>query len=387
MTAIRTAIVGLGNCASALIQGIHYYREHGHGRAQGLMHWNLGGYLPTDVEIVAAFDVDDRKVGREVGEALFQPPNCTKIFHSQVPKSGVIVQMGRLLDGIPDHMAGLDPDFCFVPSDQPEATSEQIIATLQGSGAEILVNFLPVGAQEATEFYVDCALAAGVAVVNCIPVFIASNPDWVQRFVDRNLPLIGDDVKSQIGATIVHRALTDLFRQRGVELEQTYQLNTGGNTDFLNMLDRTRLSSKKVSKTEAVQAVAAKRLEDRNIHIGPSDYVPWQKDNKIGFIRMEGKIFGDVPINLELRLSVEDSPNSAGIVIDAVRCAKLALDRGEGGVLYPVSAYFMKHPAVQFNDSDAYEMTECFIEGIWQHDPETMPHFVQRTVEEPVTAK
>jgi myo-inositol-1-phosphate synthase len=363
MTAIRTAIVGLGNCASALIQGIHYYREHGDGRTHGLMHWDLGGYLPTDVEIVAAFDIDDRKVGRDVGEALFQPPNCTKIFHRDVPNTGVIVQMGRLLDGIPGHMQGLDPDFCFVPSEETEATREQVIATLRQSGAEILVNFLPVGAQQATEFYVDCALAAGLAVVNCIPVFIASNPGWVRRFIAKGLPLIGDDVKSQVGATIVHRVLTDLFRQRGVELDQTYQLNTGGNTDFLNMLDRTRLSSKKVSKTEAVQAVAAKRLEDRNIHIGPSDYVPWQQDNKIGFIRMEGKIFGDVPINLELRLSVEDSPNSAGVVIDMIRCARLALDRGQAGVLQGPSAFFCKHPPDQFTDDEAYRLVAKFIIG------------------------
>ena len=363
MTAIRTAIVGLGNCASALIQGIYYYRAHGNRTTHGLMHWDLGGYLPTDVEIVAAFDIDSRKVGRDVGEAIFQPPNCTKKFHPEVPETGAIVQMGKLLDGIPDHMEGLDPDFCFVPSDEPEATREQVIATLQESGAEILVNFLPVGAEDATEFYMDCALAADVAVVNCIPVFIASNPDWVERFAAKGLPLVGDDVKSQVGATIVHRVLTDLFRQRGVELDQTYQLNTGGNTDFLNMLDRSRLSSKKVSKTEAVQAVAAKRLEDRNIHIGPSDYVPWQQDNKIGFIRMEGKIFGDVPINLELRLSVEDSPNSAGVVIDMIRCVKLALDRGQAGVLQGPSAYFCKHPPEQFTDDEASQLVAKFISG------------------------
>ncbi len=363
MTAIRTAIVGLGNCASALIQGIHYYRENGDGSAQGLMHWDLGGYLPTDVEIVAAFDIDRRKVGKDVGEAIFQPPNCTKIFHREVPITGTIVQMGKLLDGIPAHMDGLDPNFCFVPSDELETTPEQVVATLRQSGAEILVNFLPVGAQEATEFYVDCALAAGVAVVNCIPVFIASNPDWAQRFSAKGLPLIGDDVKSQVGATIVHRVLTDLFRQRGVELDQTYQLNTGGNTDFLNMLDRTRLSSKKVSKTEAVQAVAATRLGDRNIHIGPSDYVPWQQDNKIGFIRMEGRIFGDVPIDLELRLSVEDSPNSAGVVIDMIRCARLALDRGQAGVLQGPSAFFCKHPPDQFTDDEAFHLVARFISG------------------------
>jgi myo-inositol-1-phosphate synthase len=377
MTAIRTAIVGLGNCASALIQGIYYYREHSDSHTHGLMHWDLGGYLPTDVEIVAAFDIDRRKVGRDVGEAIFQPPNCTKIFHREVPETGTIVQMGKLLDGIPGHMDGLDPDFCFVPSDEPEATREQVIASLRRSGAEILVNFLPVGAQDATEFYVDCALAAEVAVVNCIPVFIASNPDWAQRFSAKGLPLIGDDVKSQVGATIVHRVLTDLFRQRGVELDQTYQLNTGGNTDFLNMLDRTRLSSKKVSKTEAVQAVAAKRLEDRNIHIGPSDYVPWQQDNKIGFIRMEGRIFGGVPINLELRLSVEDSPNSAGVVIDMIRCARLALDRGQAGVLQGPSAYFCKHPPDQFTDDQAFHLVAKFISGPPKKVAKTRPLFAE----------
>lgn len=363
MTAIKVAIVGLGNCASALIQGIYYYREHGGRRSQGLMHWDLGGYLPSDVEIAAAFDIDSRKVGKDVGEAIFQPPNCTKIFHATVPKIGTVVQMGRLLDGIPDHMGGLDPNFCFIPSEEPEATREEVIDILRRSGTEILVNFLPVGAQEASEFYIDCALAAEVAVVNCIPVFIASSPDWAGRFSAKGLPLIGDDVKSQLGATIVHRALTDLFRQRGVELDQTYQLNTGGNTDFLNMLDRTRLSSKKVSKTEAVQAVAAKRLEDRDIHIGPSDYVPWQQDNKIGFIRMEGKIFGDVPIDLELRLSVEDSPNSAGVVIDMIRCARLALDRGQAGVLQGPSAFFCKHPPDQFTDDEAFHLVGKFISG------------------------
>jgi len=363
MTAIKIAIAGLGNCASALIQGIYYYQEQDGRQALGLMHWNLGGYLPTDVEITAAFDIDRRKVGKDVGEAIFQLPNCTKIFHRPVPKTGVIVQMGRMLDGIPAHMEGLDPDFCFVPGDEPEATREEVIDTLLRSGAEILVNFLPVGAQEATEFYIDCALAAEVAVVNCIPVFIASSSEWAERFSARGLPLIGDDVKSQLGATIVHRSLTDLFRQRGVELDQTYQLNTGGNTDFLNMLDRTRLSSKKVSKTEAVQAVAARRLADRDIHIGPSDYVPWQQDNKIGFIRMEGKIFGNVPVNLELRLSVEDSPNSAGVVIDMIRCARLALDRGQAGVLQGPSAFFCKHPPDQFTDDEAFQLVANFISG------------------------
>jgi myo-inositol-1-phosphate synthase len=246
-------------------------------------------------------------------------------------------------------------------SEEPEPTAAQIIQVLKESGAQILTNYLPVGSEDATRFYANCALEAGVAFVNNIPVFIASDAAWAKRFADKNIPIIGDDIKSQMGATITHRILTDLFKKRGVKLERTYQLNTGGNTDFLNMLEQKRLATKKKSKTEAVQAVAAKRLEDENIHIGPSDYVPWQKDNKVCFIRMEGKLFGDVPMNLEMRLSVEDSPNSAGVAIDAIRCAKLALDRGQGGVLEAPSAYFCKHPARQFTDDEAYTMVEDFI--------------------------
>jgi myo-inositol-1-phosphate synthase len=246
-------------------------------------------------------------------------------------------------------------------SNQPQPTAPEIIKVLKESGAQILTNYLPVGSEDATRFYADCALEAGVAFVNNIPVFIASDAAWARRFADKNLPIIGDDIKSQMGATITHRILTDLFKKRGVKLERTYQLNTGGNTDFLNMLEQKRLATKKKSKTEAVQAMAARRLEDQNIHIGPSDYVPWQKDNKVCFIRMEGKLFGDVPINLEMRLSVEDSPNSAGVAIDAIRCAKLALDRGQGGVLEAPSAYFCKHPARQFTDDEAFSMVEDFI--------------------------
>lgn len=363
MKKIKIAIVGLGNCASALIQGLHYYRKHPGKDSNGLMHWDMGGYCPSDIVVAAAFDIDRRKVGIDVGTAIFQAPNCTTAFYPEVPSMGVTVQMGAILDGIPAHMNDLDPLYCFAPSKQPDASGESIIGALKKSGSEILINFLPVGAQKATEFYMNCALEAGVAVVNCIPVFIASNLSWADRFKDKGLPLIGDDVKSQMGATIVHRVLTDLFRQRGVELERTYQLNTGGNTDFLNMLDRSRLSSKKESKTEAVQAVAAKRLAERNIHIGPSDYVPWQQDNKIGFIRMEGKIFGEVPIDLELRLSVEDSPNSAGVVIDMIRCARIALDRGHAGVLNAPSAFFCKHPPEQFTDDEAFRLVSRFISG------------------------
>jgi myo-inositol-1-phosphate synthase len=311
--------------------------------------------------VVAAFDIDRRKVGKDLNEAIFAPPNCTKVFCSDLCDSGVIVQMGRILDGLSEHMRGYEDKYTFVPADAPEAEKDGVVRTLKETGCEILLNYMPVGSEEATRFYAECALEAGIGFVNNIPVFIASDPKWAQRFKEKNLPLIGDDIKSQLGATITHRALTDLFRKRGVKLERTYQLNTGGNTDFLNMLNRHRLASKKKSKTEAVQAVTAHRLDPENIHIGPSDYVPWQKDNKVCFIRMEGKLFGDVAIDLELRLSVEDSPNSAGVAIDSIRCAKLALERGEGGVLEAPSAYFCKHPPRQFADDEAFRMTENFI--------------------------
>jgi myo-inositol-1-phosphate synthase len=271
------------------------------------------------------------------------------------------VEMGALLDGVAAHMNGADEKYTFVVSDRPEQSKADIVNSLKRSGTEVLVNYLPVGSQEAVEFYAECALDAGVAFVNCIPVFIASQPLWAEKFERHGIPIIGDDIKSQFGATISHRTLVDLCKKRGVKVERTYQLNTGGNTDFRNMLDRTRLDSKKESKTEAVQGVIAKRLEDEDIHVGPSDYVPWQKDNKVAFIRIEGKLFGDVPMNLEMRLSVEDSPNSAGVVIDAIRCCKVGLDRGIGGVLIAPSAYFMKHPPEQFTDDEAYQMTEAFI--------------------------
>jgi len=362
MSNIKVAIIGIGNCASSLIQGINYYRSKVPDDAIGLMHWEIGGYQPFDIEVVAAFDVDKRKIGIDVNEAIFSKPNCTTIFCEDIPQSGVKVRMGKILDGFSEHMKDYPDQNTFVLADEPEPTEEEIVKVLQDSGAEILLNYLPVGSEEATRFYVDCALEAGIAFVNNIPVFIASDPVWAQRFEEKNLPLIGDDIKSQLGATIVHRTLTDLFNKRGVKLERTYQLNTGGNTDFLNMLDRARLASKKKSKTEAVQSVAAKRLHDENIHIGPSDYVAWQKDNKVCFLRMEGKLFGNVPMNLEMRLSVEDSPNSAGVVIDSIRCAKLALDRKQGGILTAPSAYFYKHPPKQFTDDEAYTMTEMFIQ-------------------------
>jgi len=358
---IKVAITGIGNCASSLIQGIHYYRDKNPENAIGLMHWEIGGFSPGDIEIVAAFDIDKRKVGQDVHTAIFAKPNCTTVFCANIPSSGVTVHMGKILDGIADHMAGFDEDSTFVAADAPEPDADEVVTAITESGAEVLVNYLPVGSEQAVRFYASCALKAGVAYINNMPVFIASNPEWAQKFTDRNIPIIGDDIKSQLGATITHRMLTDLFRKRGVKLERTYQLNTGGNTDFLNMLSRKRLASKKISKTEAVQSVAGTRLQDKNIHIGPSDYVPWQKDNKVCFLRMEGKLFGDVPMHIEMRLSVEDSPNSAGVAIDAIRCAKLALDRGIGGILEAPSAYFCKHPPRQFTDDEAFQNLERFI--------------------------
>jgi len=360
---IKIAIVGIGNCASSLLQGIHYYRDKVPEEAIGLMHWDIGGYKPFDIEVVAAFDVDKRKIGLDVNEAIFSKPNCTTVFCGDMPQSGVKVHMGKILDGFSEHMKDYADQYTFVIADEPEPTEEEIVKVLKNSGTEVLMNYLPVGSEQATQFYADCALEAGVAFVNNIPVFIASDPVWAKRFEDKNLPIIGDDIKAQLGATITHRTLTDLFNKRGVKLERTYQLNTGGNTDFLNMLNRARLASKKESKTEAVQSVAAQRLENENIHIGPSDYVTWQKDNKVCFIRMEGKLFGDVPMNLEMRLSVEDSPNSAGVAIDSIRCAKLAMDRKQGGILTAPAAYFCKHPPKQFTDDEAYTMTEAFIQG------------------------
>lgn len=362
MTKIKIAIAGIGNCASSLIQGIEYYKAENK-EAIGLMHWDLGGYKPKDIKVVAAFDIDARKVGRDVAEAIFAPPNCTAIFYPDVPATGVKVKMGRVLDGVSEHMKTYEEKYTFIVSREPEATKADIVNELKNSGAEMLLNYLPVGSEDAVRFYAECALEAGVALINNMPVFIASDPEWAKRFEEKNIPIVGDDIKAQLGATITHRILADLFEKRGVRLDRTYQLNTGGNTDFLNMLDRSRLASKRESKTEAVQSVLSHKLEDENIHIGPSDYVAWQKDNKVCFLRMEGRLFGDVPMNLELRLSVEDSPNSAGVVIDAIRCCKLALDRGIGGVLYSPASYFMKHPAIQYPDDEAYRRTEEFIAG------------------------
>ena len=358
MKPIKVAVIGVGNCASSLVQGVDYYKSNN--SSSGLIHDKIGGYGAGDVEFVMGVDVDARKVGKDIAEAIFAAPNCTAVFQEKVNPTGAKVMMGRILDGVADHMTD-HGDLGFIVSTETEATQASIVAELKRTGAEVLLNFLPVGSEEATEFYMECALEAGVAVVNCMPVFIASRPHWEKRFAEKRIPIVGDDVKAQLGATIVHRVLSSLFGARGVNVERTYQLNTGGNTDFMNMLDRQRLGSKKTSKTEAVQAMLAQRLADENIHVGPSDYVPWQKDNKLCFLRMEGQLWGNVPMNLELRLSVEDSPNSAAVVMDAIRCCKIALDRGDGGALIGPSAYFCKHPPQQFNDDTAAQMVDEYI--------------------------
>jgi myo-inositol-1-phosphate synthase len=357
---IKVAIAGVGNCASSLVQGVEYYRDRPGVALDGIMRHSIGGYRCSDVEFVAAFDVDRRKVGRPLEEAIFAKPNCTRIFQSALPVSNVIVQAGPVLDGVAPHMADYPDDSAFRVVDL-EPTD--VAAALRSSGAEVLVCYMPVGSERAVKHYAQACLEAGVAMVNCVPVFLASDEVWAAKFRDAGLPLIGDDIKSQVGATIVHRALARLFADRGVGLDRTYQLNTGGNTDFLNMLERNRLKSKKISKTESVQSQLDERLDARDIHIGPSDYVPWQHDNKVCFIRMEGHGFGNAPIELELRLSVQDSPNSAGVVIDAIRCVKLALERGEAGPLEAPSAYYMKSPPRQLRDSVAYDACNAFIEG------------------------
>jgi myo-inositol-1-phosphate synthase len=358
---IRVAIVGVGNCATSLIQGIDYYREYKDRDAHlGLMHYDLGGYLPEDIEVVTAFDIDKRKVGKRIDLAIKASPNCAYPIRKRVKKIEAKVQMGHILDGVAEHMKNYPPKRTFDPAAKRPV---DVVKVLRDSGAQILLSYLPVGSEQATRFYAECCLEAGVAMINCMPVFIVSNRDWSRRFQEKGLPCVGDDVKSQIGATIVHRILTRLFTDRGIRLERTYQLNTGGNTDFLNMLNRERLESKRISKTEAVQSELEYPLSEEDIHIGPSDYVPWQNDNKVCFLRMEGRGFAGVPMNLELRLSVQDSPNSGGVTIDAIRCCRLALDRGIGGPLTSISAYTMKHPPVQYPDSKARDMVEQFIRG------------------------
>lgn len=360
MEKIRLAIVGVGNCASSLIQGIEYYRTSEGSENLGLMHYELGGYQPGDLEVVAAFDIDRRKVGKVLAEAIYAPPNCTKRIVDRVSNSRTRVFMGPVLDGVSEHLRDYPENRRFVVADEPACDVEKV---LRESGAEILLNYLPVGSEQAARFYAQACLNTGVSLVNCMPVFIVSDREWGRRFAERGIPAVGDDVKAQLGATILHRALTQLFVDRGVKVDRTYQLNTGGNTDFLNMLNQSRLRSKKISKTEAVQSILAAPLPEEDIHIGPSDYVPWQQDNKVCFLRMEGRGFGGVPLNLEIRLSVEDSPNSAGVAIDAVRCCKLARDRRVGGPLTSISAYAMKHPPEQIPDREGRGRVEEFIQG------------------------
>jgi myo-inositol-1-phosphate synthase len=352
---LRVAIIGVGNCASSLVQGVEFYKNAKEGEAvPGLMHVNLGGYHISDIEFSAAFDVNAEKVGRDLSEAIFAPPNNTYKF-SAVPNLGVPVQRGVTLDGLGKYLSQI------ITEAPPPAA--KISRVLKDTGTDVAICYLPVGSEKAVEFYAEQILEAGCAMVNCIPVFIASRPEWARRFEEKKLPIIGDDIKSQVGATITHRILTNLFRERGVRLDHTYQLNFGGNTDFMNMLERERLESKKISKTRAVTSQLDYPMSDDNAHVGPSDYVPWLQDRKFCYIRMEGTTFGNVPLLAEVKLEVWDSPNSAGVVIDAVRCAKLALDRGIGGPLLSPSSYFMKSPPEQYTDAEAHAKVEAFIKG------------------------
>jgi myo-inositol-1-phosphate synthase len=358
---IRVAIAGVGNCASALLQGIDHYRSlpaEAH-QAWGLMHLEMGGYRPSDVEIVAAFDIDRRKVGRRLHDAALAEPNCTTAIRASLEPRSVCVQMGPVHDGVAPHMADYPAERSFRVADESPV---DVAKVLRESGAEILLCYLPVGSSKATQSYAEACLETGVSLVNCIPVFIVSDPQWGERFRAAGIPCAGDDIKSQLGATILHRMLVRLFIDRGVQITRTYQLNTGGNTDFLNMLARDRLASKKISKTEAVTSQLPYDIGADNVHIGPSDYVPWQYDNKVCFLRIEGRGFGGAPIELEARLSVQDSPNSAGIVIDVIRYVKLARDRGLAGPLLPISAYTMKHPPVQMADTEAAARIEAFLD-------------------------
>ncbi len=353
MGKINVAIIGVGNCASALIQGVYYYKKAKETEfVPGLMHVNLGGYHISDINFVAAFDIDKNKVGKDLAQAIFTYPNNTFKF-CEVPATGVKIQRGMTHDGLGKYLSQ-------IIQKAPGSTAD-IVKILRETQTDVVINYLPVGSEEATKWYIELVLAAGCSLVNCIPVFVARENYWQERFAEKGLPIIGDDIKSQVGATIVHRVLTRLFGDRGVRLERTYQLNFGGNTDFLNMLERERLESKKISKTAAVTSQLDYELEADNIHVGPSDYVPWLSDRKFCHIRMEGRTFGDVPLNLELKLEVWDSPNSAGVVIDAIRCCKLALDRGLKGALVAPCAYFMKSPPIQYTDDEARRMLEEFI--------------------------
>jgi myo-inositol-1-phosphate synthase len=355
MSKVRVGLVGVGNCASSLVQGVeHYSKASAEESVPGLMHVALGGYHVGDVEVSCAFDVDAAKVGLDVSDAIWVEPNNTIQF-SDVPRLGVEVMRGHTLDGLGHYYRDTVAESDAAPVD--------VARTLRDSQTDVLVNYLPVGSEQAARFYMEQALAAGVGVVNCIPVFIATNEGWAARFAEREVPIVGDDIKSQVGATIAHRVLAKLFEDRGVVIDHTYQLNFGGNMDFKNMLERERLQSKKISKTQSVTSQIEHGIDSEDIHIGPSDHVPWLKDRKWAYIRIEGREFGDIPINMELKLEVWDSPNSAGVVIDAVRCVKLALDRGIGGPLAGPSAYFMKSPPIQYRDSEAHDMVEDFIAG------------------------
>jgi myo-inositol-1-phosphate synthase len=352
---IRVAIIGAGNCASSLVQGVQFYKEAKEDEfGPGLMHVNLGGYHIRDIEFTAAFDVNHTKVGKDLSQAIFAEPNNTIKF-SDVPHLGVKVHRGMTHDGLGKYL-----DEVIVKAPGP---TDDIVGILKATKTDVVINYLPVGSEMATKWYVEQVIEAGCAFINCIPVFIASQKYWQKRFEKAGLPVIGDDIKSQVGATITHRVLTNLFRERGVRLDRTYQLNFGGNTDFMNMLERERLESKKISKTKAVTSQLNYGLSNQNCHVGPSDYVPWLSDRKWCYIRMEGTTFGNVPLNCEVKLEVWDSPNSAGVVIDAVRCAKLALDRGMSGALTAPSSYFMKSPPLQYTDYEAQELTEAFIRG------------------------
>jgi myo-inositol-1-phosphate synthase len=360
---INVAIIGVGNCASSLVQGVYYYRNAAENDfVPGLMHVNLGGYHIRDINFVAAFDIDRNKVGKDLAEAVFTLPNNTIKF-CDVPTTGVVVERGMTHDGLGKYLSK-------IITKAPGSTAD-IVGILKDRKVDVVISYLPVGSEMATKWYVEQVLAAKCGLINCIPVFIAREKYWQKRFEDVGLPIIGDDIKSQVGATITHRVLTRLFRERGVKLERTYQLNFGGNTDFYNMLERERLESKKISKTDAVTSQLDYTLDPDNIHIGPSDYVPWLLDRKWCYIRMEGRTFGDVPLNLELKMEVWDSPNSAGVVIDAIRCCKLALDRGLSGSLVGPSSYFMKSPPVQYTDSQALKLTEDFIAGGKEEVPAT----------------
>ncbi|MDY7018556.1 MAG: inositol-3-phosphate synthase [Chloroflexota bacterium] len=365
MGTINVAIIGVGNCASSLVQGVHYYKKAKEEEfIPGLMHVNLGGYHVSDINFTAAFDIDKNKVGKDLAEAIYTPPNNTFKF-CEVPKTGLRVQRGMAHDGLGKYLSQ-------IITKAPGSTAD-IVAILKETKTDVVLNYLPVGSEEATKWYVEQVLSAGCGLINCMPVFIAREPYWQKRFAEKGLPVIGDDIKSQVGATIVHRVLTRLFRDRGVKLERTYQLNFGGNTDFYNMLERERLESKKISKTNAVLSQLDYDIGIDNIHVGPSDYVPWLADRKFCHIRMEGRTFGDVPLNLELKLEVWDSPNSAGVVIDAIRCCKLALDRGLSGTIVAPSSYFMKSPPIQYSDDEAHIRTEAFITGEGQEESVTLP--------------